>query len=65
MYNRDMKTLNERMIEIAKDHGHDADFNTSGGIDVFIEYKHLGTGKRGTERFPVNSLKQLKIALGY
>lgn len=60
-----MKTLNEQMIRIAKEHGHDADFNTSGGVDVFIEYVHLGTGERGKDRYPVNNIKQLKIALGY
>ena len=65
MYTSNMKTLNEQMIRIARDHGHDADFNTSGGVDVLIEYKHLSTGQCGVERFPVNNLYQLKIALGY
>jgi len=65
MYTSNMKTLNEQMIRIAKEHGHDADFNTNGGVDVFISYTHISTGERGIDRFPVNNLKQLKIVLGY
>ena len=65
MYNSNMKTLNEQMIRIAKEHGHNADFNSSGGVDVFISYTDTRRGQYGYERFPVNNLNQLKIALGY
>lgn len=60
-----MKTLNEQMIRIAKEHGHDADFNSNGGVDIFICYTDTRTGQHGKERFPVNNMKQLKIVLGY
>lgn len=60
-----MKTLNEQMIRIAKEHGHDANFNSSGGVDVFIYYTNTSTGENGFEIYPVNNLHQLKIALGY
>jgi hypothetical protein len=60
-----MKTLNEQMIKIAKQHGHRAEHNVNGGIDVFVEWVRPETGETGFEKYPVNNIKQLRDALGY
>jgi len=60
-----MTTLNQQMIRIAKEHGHRAELNIAGGIDVFVEWIRPETKETGFEKFPVNNLKQLRDALGY
>lgn len=52
------------MIRIAKEHGHNAEENASGGVNVYIEFIDKD-GNLGIETCPVNNLHQLKIALGY
>ncbi len=53
------------MIKIAKQHGHRAEHNVNGGIDVFVEWVRPETGETGFEKYPVNNIKQLRDALGY
>jgi hypothetical protein len=60
-----METLNQQMIRIAKEHGHRAEFNLSGGVDVFVAWIKPETRETGFEKFSVNNLKQLRDALGY
>lgn len=63
-YNSGMKTLNQQMIRIAKEHGFEAEENASGGVNVYIEFIDKDNNL-GIETCPVNNLHQLKIALGY
>lgn len=58
---------NARMIEIANEHGFQAEENVSGGVDVYIPYTQEIDNSivNGFEVFKVNNLYQLKLALGY
>lgn len=55
--------MNEQLIRIAREHGFTAQLNLLGGVDVHIPWTR--GNRQGFDVIPVNSLHQLKIALGY